>query len=92
MVLHSLTINRLTQYAEFIYRNLPFVINVAFMGMETTGFAEKNINLLWVDPFEYRHKLADAVKYLLRRNMPVSIYNHQLCTLPCDLWPFAKNL
>jgi len=91
MVLHALTIERLPQYTEFIYRNLPFVINVAFMGMETTGLAEKNLDLLWADPYEYWHKLNDAVKFLVRRNVPVSIYNHQLCTLPRDLWPFAKR-
>ena len=38
-VLHAMTIKRLTQYAAFVYQNLPFVFQVAFMGMETRGFA-----------------------------------------------------
>ena len=88
-VLHSLTINRLTQYAEFIYRNLPFVVQVAFMGMETIGFAKDNLDQLWVDPYEYREQLSSAVKHLARRMVGVSIYNHQLCILPSDLWPYA---
>ncbi|MGB8993068.1 MAG: His-Xaa-Ser system radical SAM maturase HxsC [Desulfobaccales bacterium] len=91
MVLHALTIGRLTQYAEFIYRNLPFVVQVAFMGMETIGFAKDNLDRLWIDPYEYREQLSSAVKHLARRMVPVSIYNHQLCILPPDLWPYARK-
>jgi His-Xaa-Ser system radical SAM maturase HxsC len=90
-VLHSLTINRLTQYAEYIYRNLPFVVQVAFMGMETIGFARDNLDRLWVDPYEYKEQLLSAVKHLARRMVGVSIYNHQLCILPSDLWPYARK-
>ncbi len=90
-VLHKLTIGRLTQYAEFIYRNLPFVAQVAFMGMETIGYAKDNLDRLWVDPYEYRDQLSSAVKYFARRMVPVSIYNHQLCILPPDLWPYARK-
>lgn len=90
-VLHRLTIDRLEQYAEFVYRNLPFVVQVAFMGMETTGLAKDNLENLWIDPFDYQEELKRAVKYLIRRNVQVSIYNHQLCTLPHDLWPFARR-
>jgi len=90
-VLHAMTIERLTQYSEFIYRNLTFVVNVAFMGMETTGLASSNLDRLWVDPYEYREQLATAVKHLTRRQVPVSIYNHQLCILPYNLWPLARR-
>jgi His-Xaa-Ser system radical SAM maturase HxsC len=90
-VLHSLTIERLVQFSEFVYRNLPFVFQVAFMGMETTGKAKDNLNILWIDPFEYQDKLSSAVYHLHRRKIPVSIYNHQLCLLPNDLWRFARR-
>jgi His-Xaa-Ser system radical SAM maturase HxsC len=90
-VLHAKTVSRLGQYSEFIYRNLPFVFQVAFMGMETTGNAQDNLERLWVDPFDYRELLSAAVHHLSRRNVPVSIYNHQLCLLPSDLWPFARK-
>jgi len=39
-------------------RNLPFVDHVALMGLEDTGFAIANADLLWVDPTDYRQKLA----------------------------------
>jgi His-Xaa-Ser system radical SAM maturase HxsC len=90
-ILHALTINRLTQYAAFIYQNLPFVFQVAFMGMETRGLASINLDRLWVDPYDYQDRLAHAVLYLARRQVPVSIYNHQLCLLPRKLWPFARK-
>jgi His-Xaa-Ser system radical SAM maturase HxsC len=90
-VLHRMTVERLSQYGEFIYRNLPFVCHVAFMGMETTGMAKENIDQLWIDPFDYRFQLAATVKQLARRAVPVSIYNHQLCVLTRDMWPFAKR-
>jgi His-Xaa-Ser system radical SAM maturase HxsC len=90
-VLHRLTIGRLTQYAEFVYRNLPFVSHVAFMGMETHGLAAKNLDELWVDPYDYQEYLYTAVKHLVRRNVSVSIYNLQLCILPKELWQFARR-
>ena len=90
-VLHAMTIKRLTQYAAFVYQNLPFVFQVAFMGMETRGFASRNLARLWVDPHDYQDRLAHAVRYLARRLVPVSIYNHQLCLLPRELWPVPGN-
>ena len=90
-ILHALNLERLTQYAHFVYHNLPFVFQVAFMGMETRGLASKNLDRLWVDPHDYQDKLAHAVKFLARRLVPVSIYNHQLCLLPRDLWPYARK-
>jgi His-Xaa-Ser system radical SAM maturase HxsC len=90
-VLHALTVPRLLPYAEFIYRNLPFVIQVAFMGMETMGLAEKNLDRLWLDPYDYREILAEAVRYLHRRLVPPLIYNHPLCVLTPEVRPFARN-
>lgn len=82
---------RLAAIAEFIYRNLPFVAHVAFMGMEYTGEAEQHLNDLWIDPQEYRQQLEEAVWHLHRRAMNVSIYNIPLCLLPALLWQFARD-
>jgi His-Xaa-Ser system radical SAM maturase HxsC len=90
-VLSALTAPRLTQYAEFVYRNLPFVMQVAFMGMETTGLAEQNLDRVWIDPYDYRETLAAAVRHLTRRMVPVSIYNHPLCVLTPDTRQLARN-
>lgn len=91
IVIHALNYKRLLQVAEFIYRNFPFVVHVAFMGMETTGLARKNLNRLWIDPVEYMSQLESAVVHLNRRALHVSIYNLQLCIQPKELWRFNRH-
>ncbi len=89
IVVMSLNYIRLPQIARFIYHNLPFVIHVAFMGMEVEGMAKKNIEKLWVSPKEYSQYLRDAVFYLSQSDMNVSVYNEQLCLLSKDIWNFT---
>ena len=91
VVLHRQTVPRLLKLAEFIYRNLTFAEHVALMGLEFTGYTPRNIEQLWIDPYEYRRELEEAVEFLAMRNMNVSIYNHQLCTIPRSLWSFARK-
>jgi len=61
------------------------------MGIETIGLARKNIDEIWIDPYDYMSQLEKTVEYLDQRLMNVSIYNLQLCILPGDLWPFARK-
>lgn len=90
VVLHRLTVGRLIDLAEFLYRNVPFAYHVALMGLEITGYTPHNIDTLWVDPIDYRDELTSAVRYLARRGMKVSIYNHPLCLLDQRVWNFAR--
>jgi His-Xaa-Ser system radical SAM maturase HxsC len=91
VVLHKLTIPRLTKLVEFIYRNLTFVEHIALMGLEHTGYTPRNIEQLWIDPFDYQDALEQAVEYLSQRDMTVSLYNQQLCVLRPSLWKYAKK-
>ena len=91
VVLHAQTVSRLPELAEFIYRNLTFAEHVALMGLEYIGYTPRNMDLLWVDPYDYQDRLAEAVRILRQRSMNVSIYNHQLCVLRPDLWRYAKK-
>jgi His-Xaa-Ser system radical SAM maturase HxsC len=91
VVLHRLTIPRLSKLVEFIYRNLSFVEHVALMGLEYVGYTPRNIGELWIDPFDYQVELEKSVKSLAMRGMTVSIYNHQLCVLAPSLWPYAQK-
>ena len=91
VVVHALTVPRLKAVAEFIYRNLPFAEHVTFMGLEITGFTRPNLEILWVDPYDYQWELAEAVEFLGVRGMNVSIYNHPLCVLPPNVWKFARK-
>ena len=91
VVLHKQTFQRLPRLAEFIGRNLPFVEHVALMGLEMFGFTPRNLDVLWIDPVDYWPALEEATLLLSRQGMNVSIYNHQLCTIPESLWPFARK-
>ncbi len=91
IVIHQQTIDRLLQTCEFIVRNLLFVDHVALMGLEITGFTRPNINLLWIDPYEYKEVLSEAVALLTANGIPTSVYNHQLCTVNPDIWGSCRQ-
>jgi MoaA/NifB/PqqE/SkfB family radical SAM enzyme len=89
VVIHKQTYRGLPRLAEFLARNLLFVDHVALMGLEIMGFTRANLELLWIDPVEYQRELKQAVKTLSSYGRKVSIYNHQLCLLDRELWPYA---
>ena len=91
VVLHALTIPRLTHLAEYICRNLTFVDHVAFMGMEHIGYAPRNMSELWIDPVDYQDQLESSVAVLARFGIDVRIYNLQLCLLKRSLWKYSKQ-
>jgi His-Xaa-Ser system radical SAM maturase HxsC len=89
VVLHKQTAPALPEIAEFIARNIPFVDQVALMGLEMIGLARANIPALWIDPTEYVDELTEAVMLLDRSRIHTMIYNHQLCLIPRTMWPYA---
>ncbi|WP_373822462.1 His-Xaa-Ser system radical SAM maturase HxsC [Bacteroides heparinolyticus] len=91
IVVHKQTYKRLPQFADFIYHNFPFVAQVAFMQMETTGLAKENFEELWIDPYDYNKELREAVLLLADRGMKPYIYNAQLCVLPEDIRCYAQQ-
>lgn len=91
IVVHKQTYKRLPQFADFIYHNFPFVAQVAFMQMETTGLAKENFEELWIDPYDYNNELREAVLLLADRGMKPYIYNAQLCVLPEDIRCYAQQ-
>lgn len=91
VVLHKQTFRRLPKLAEFIAHNFPFAAHVALMGMEMFGFVHRNFDELWIDPYEYQAELKEATDILFLAGINVSIYNHQLCVLDRQLWPFARK-
>jgi len=91
VVLHQQSIPRLTKLARYIYKNLPFVEHVTFMGLEYVGYTPHNIDKLWIDPHDYMEELGESVEFLAGQGMYVSIYNSQLCILPEALWKYSKK-
>jgi His-Xaa-Ser system radical SAM maturase HxsC len=85
IVLHKQTIDRLVSTCEFICRNLVFADHVALMGLEITGFTRPNLDLLWIDPYDYKEVLSQAVSVLNSYGMNASVYNHQLCVVNKDI-------
>jgi len=91
VVITKLNYEWLPRISKFITRNFPFSCNVAFMGLELVGFAKSNLNDLWIDPVDYNPFLLLAVRELEYHQIPVSVYNHQLCTLDAELWQYSRQ-
>lgn len=91
VVLQKQSIPRLKKLAQYIYKNLPFVEHVTFMGLEHQGYTPFNIDQLWIDPVDYMNELGDAVTFLADKGMHVSIYNSQHCLLPKELWKYSRK-
>jgi len=89
VVVQKHTVPVLPELAIFIARNLPFVDQVALMGLEMTGLARPNSAEVWIDPADYQAELADATLALASAGIVTKIFNHQLCVLDERLWPFA---
>ena len=89
VVLHAITAPRLRETCAWLARNLPFVDHVALMGLENTGFAVANQDLLWIDPLDYQAGLACGVDMLRTAGVNVSIYNLPLCLLDRSVWDVA---
>lgn len=91
VVVHKQTYRRLPDLARFIARNLTFVDQVVFMGLEITGFTRANLKDLWIDPVDYQPQLVEAVEYLANSRIKTSVYNHQLCVTDRRLWKYARR-
>jgi His-Xaa-Ser system radical SAM maturase HxsC len=89
VVLHAATAPRIKETCQWLARNLPFVDHVALMGLENTGFALANQDLLWIDPIDYADSLAEGVDILASAKVNVSVYNMQRCLLRKSVWPYA---
>ena len=91
VVVHKQTYERLPDLARFLTRNLTFVDQIVFMGLEMTGFTKANLSDLWIDPVDYQPQLVEAVRHVAASRIHVSVYNHQLCVTDRSLWPFARQ-
>jgi His-Xaa-Ser system radical SAM maturase HxsC len=91
VVLHGVTAPRLRETCAWLARNLPFVDHVALMGLENTGFALANQDLLWIDPLDYQADLAMGIDILRSTGVNVSVYNLPLCVLDRSVWDSAAQ-
>ena len=90
-VINKYNYHRLLNFAEHIYNYFPFCSHYAFMGMELYGNAAQNKNEIDISPLDYSDELSDAVIYLKRRRLPISIYNIPLCLCKKSVREFARQ-
>jgi hypothetical protein len=83
VVIQRHTVPVLPDLAAFIVRNLPFIAQVALMGLEMTGLARPSSPLVWADPADYQRELGEAVDILATARIATRIYNHLLMPLTC---------
>lgn len=91
IIINKLNYTRLYPLSDFIYKNLPFVNFISFMGLEDTGYTVKNYAKVWVDPEQYQIQLEKAVLNLATWRMDVSVFNLPYCCLPKSLYEFARK-
>jgi len=91
LVVNRLTVDRLPSFAEFVWRNLPFVEHVALMGLEPMGLARSNRERVWLDPVDTISNLRFTLTHFADRGIRVSLYNYPLCLVPDDLRPFVRS-
>jgi His-Xaa-Ser system radical SAM maturase HxsC len=91
IVITKINFKWLPRISRFISRNFPFACHVAFMGLEPIGLAKVNLRDVWIDPADYGDLLSEAVQELKWHRIPVSVYNHQLCTISRSLWGDSRQ-
>ena len=84
IVLQKDTVQHLTALAEFIAHNLFFVKHVALMGMENMGFARLNRDRVFIDPWDYRDELSQAINIFVLYGVDVRVFNLPLCVVNSD--------
>lgn len=91
IVINKINYQRLPRLSDYIYKNLPFVRYISFMGLEDTGYTIKNHKKVWIEPQEYAIELEKAVLNLATWGLNVSVFNLPLCCIPESLYEFAKK-
>lgn len=75
----------------YIYRNLPFVDNIALMGLEYIGFALTNFDDIHISPLDYKEELLNAITLAKKYNLPISIYNLPICLVDQKIKMYTKQ-
>lgn len=89
IVLTRPIIENIVELSEFIARNIPFVSTVALMGLEPTGFARTNYEVVWCDLNNYQEELLEGTHVLQRSGLDTVLYNIPRCHISQSLRPIA---
>ena len=79
IVIQKNNYKELEEISSFILENFHNIYRVAFIGMEMSGLARKNINDIWVNYSDIMPFLNKAVFKLLTSGISTKIFNIPLC-------------
>ncbi len=88
-IINKLNYIRLPSFIIFCYDNLPYIKRLALIGMEYSGEANKNAKQLFISQYNYNIELIQAIKFAKQRNLPIYIFNHQVCKLDKKIWEYC---
>lgn len=92
IVINQMNIRDLDKISEYIIQHYKGnIYRVVFMGLEMSGEANTNSELIWIPFNEHLPFLKDATMKLLQNNIVVYLYNYPLCYLSKSLWSLAKD-
>jgi His-Xaa-Ser system radical SAM maturase HxsC len=91
VVLQKNTVQYLVALAEFIARNLFFVKHVALMGMENMGYAKLNRDQVFIDPWDYKDALSEAIGIFELYGIEARVFNLPLCVVNPDTHQYCAQ-
>ncbi len=90
-VLIKKNILELPHLAKFIAKNLNFIAFWAIMNLEQIGYAKLFKEELFFDYSQFFVPVANAIEITKSYNIPVSLYNFPLCTVPVEYRDYCTD-
>lgn len=91
IVISKLNSEYIYEIAELIAANFKNVFCVKFIGLEMTGNAAKNKDLVWIDYPTAFSKSRAAIDLLVKSGIDVGIYNFPLCAVDKNYWNICEK-
>lgn len=91
IVISKLNLDNIYEIAELIASHFKNIFCVKFIGLEMTGNAAKNKDLVWIDYPTAFSKSKDAIDLLVKSGIDVGIYNFPLCAVDKNYWNICEK-
>lgn len=91
VVVQKHNVKQLLDIANYIGDHFPRTLRVNFMALEMLGNAMKNKNEVWVPFQEVHDPLEMACRALIKKGVPVKLYNFPLCHISPQLWTLNER-
>lgn len=91
IVISKLNFNDISNMAKMIVGDLPNVNRVILMGLEMSGEALTNKDIVWIPFYEHEPILSETINILMLNNIQVYLYNYPLCYLKNKWWSISKD-